>query len=198
MGSWLRRQWRTPSASVESGAALKLLPGRHALPTSAEKECEAAWHHLQHLLHKEAALAAAEKGKGPAQGGDASGEGGDAAGSGGPGLGAGQDDLNSCPICLDELSARTVTSCGHSYCCTCERPGCLSTGGGCGAPRALTPAHLNIGSPLPLRLLLSRLAGIREVLAHGKRECPICRTGAPALGDGWLFGARAGVQPLTT
>lgn len=105
------------SASVAAAAP-------HLLPT-AEKECEAAWHHLQHLLHKEAALAAAEKGKAPAEGGEA-GAGADAdadpsgGGGGGLALGAGQDDLNSCPICLDELSARTVTSCGHSYCQTCE------------------------------------------------------------------------------
>ena len=32
-----------------------------------------------------------------------------------------QEDLNSCPICLDELSERTITACGHHFCPPCIR-----------------------------------------------------------------------------
>ena len=32
-----------------------------------------------------------------------------------------QEDLNSCPICLDELSMRTITACGHHFCPPCIR-----------------------------------------------------------------------------
>lgn len=28
-----------------------------------------------------------------------------------------QADLNTCPICLDDLSTRTITSCGHHCAC---------------------------------------------------------------------------------
>ncbi|KAL4426809.1 hypothetical protein ABPG77_006595 [Micractinium sp. CCAP 211/92] len=86
---------------------------RRAVET-AEKEASEAWHHLQHMLNKEAALVAAERGKGRAE-------------DGGPAPpaqaadGVQQEDLNSCPICLDELSARTITACGHHYCSTCIR-----------------------------------------------------------------------------
>lgn len=38
-------------------------------PPPAEKEASEAWHHLQHMLNKEAALVAAEKGKGRAEDG---------------------------------------------------------------------------------------------------------------------------------
>ena len=34
-----------------------------------------------------------------------------------------QEDLNSCPVCFDELgaAARTITACGHHFCSTCIR-----------------------------------------------------------------------------
>jgi E3 ubiquitin-protein ligase SHPRH len=80
---------------------------------------------LQHLLNKEAALLAADKGKAPV----APEEGGGPSGANNngkqapeqPAGGVQQEDLNSCPICLDELTSRTITSCGHHYCSTCIR-----------------------------------------------------------------------------
>lgn len=38
-------------------------------PHAAEKDASEAWHHLQHMLNKEGALVAAEKGKGKAEDG---------------------------------------------------------------------------------------------------------------------------------
>ena len=66
------------------------------LQSAAEKECSETWHHLQHMIHKEAALVAADKGKGAVTEGGEGGEGGAA-----PEQAAGgvqQEDLNSCPI----------------------------------------------------------------------------------------------------
>ena len=43
-------------------------------------------------------------------------------GGGGAAAAVFQDDINTCPICLDDLGAqRTVTSCGHHYCAACIR-----------------------------------------------------------------------------
>lgn len=39
-----------------------------------------------------------------------------------------QEDLNSCPICLDDLTMRTITSCGHHFCPTCIREVCRRLG----------------------------------------------------------------------
>jgi hypothetical protein len=94
------------------------------------------------MLNKERSLLAAEKGKAGAEAGEDGGDGEAAAGP--PGAAAEQADLASCPICLDELSSRTITACGHHYCPPC----------------------------------------IREVLAHGTRLCPICRTRGCHAGGG--------------
>lgn len=46
-------------------------PTHPVLLRNAEKEASEAWHHLQHMLNKEGALVAAEKGKGKAEDGGA-------------------------------------------------------------------------------------------------------------------------------
>jgi hypothetical protein len=56
--------------------------------------------------------AGAGDGAGPSAGGGAAAE---AAAAGGP-AGPGSADGASCPICLDALERRTVTSCGHTFC----------------------------------------------------------------------------------
>eukprot|EP00887_Chlorella_sp_A99_P005493 scaffold1.g5493.t1 len=90
---------------------------------AADKEVAERWHHLKHMVNKEAALLAAEKGKVTvAPGAGAAPQAAD------PASGAlQQDDMATCPICLDEIFSRTITSCGHHYCSTCIRE-CLSNG----------------------------------------------------------------------
>ncbi|KAK9831775.1 hypothetical protein WJX74_008901 [Apatococcus lobatus] len=77
----------------------------------AWEEVHEKWHALQHLLHKRVSLDTARKGKGKASAEKSAAE---AAGVHG-------DDLQSCPICLDTLDRRTLTSCGHSFCTDCIR-----------------------------------------------------------------------------
>jgi E3 ubiquitin-protein ligase SHPRH len=119
----LRR--RDPARSAATAAA------------AAEKEAAAAWHDFTHKLNKQAAVAAADKGKGAAANDD---------GSGGAGPSAQhneQEDLMSCPICLDELTDRTITPCSHHFCPACIREALPRGSGPCPICRApVTEASL--------------------------------------------------------
>jgi len=67
------------------------------------------WRTVQHMYHKQMEVTADVKGKGKAipNGPAGSHSGGEI---------VEQGDTNSCPICLDECAARTVTACGHYFC----------------------------------------------------------------------------------
>ena len=67
------------------------------------------WRTVQHMYHKQMEVAADLKGKARAvpNGPAGSHMGGEI---------VEQGDTNTCPICLDECAARTVTACGHYFC----------------------------------------------------------------------------------
>ena len=101
---------RNPSRSCET--AVK----------SASKDVSEKWHHLKHLLNKEQAFL---RGKAVVE-------------VQGPSSGVEQlEELNTCPICLDDLNAtsRSITPCGHHYHPECIRE-CLETAAQCPICRA--------------------------------------------------------------
>lgn len=84
-----------------------------AAASSVSSSCEAVrnkWRTVQHMHHKQQELTADAKGKSTAA------LPGSAAKAGHPAEVVEQDDTNTCPICLDECAARTVTACGHYFC----------------------------------------------------------------------------------
>ena len=75
--------------------------------SSSHEALRSKWRTVQHMYHKQLEVQADLKGKSVAA------VPGDAA-EGVPQVE--QGDTNTCPICLDECAARTVTACGHYYC----------------------------------------------------------------------------------
>lgn len=69
------------------------------------------WRTVQHMHHKQQEVAADAKGKGITALPE-----GSAAQADPPAEVVEQGDTNTCPICLDECAARTVTACGHYFC----------------------------------------------------------------------------------
>ena len=90
-----RRRGSAPAAATAVASSLEAVKSK--------------WRTVQHLYHKQLEAAADVKGKGKAV---ANGP----AGLSQPGQVMEQSDTNTCPICLDECAARTVTSCGHYFC----------------------------------------------------------------------------------
>ena len=84
-----------------------------AAASSVSSSCEAVrnkWRTVQHMYHKQREVTADAKGKSIAA------LPGGAAKAGHPAEVVEQGDTNTCPICLDECAARTVTACGHYFC----------------------------------------------------------------------------------
>lgn len=79
-----------------------------AVTSTDETVCN-KWRTVQHMYHKQMEVTADLKGKGKAMPNGP-------AGSHSGGEIVEQGDTNSCPICLDECAARTVTACGHYFC----------------------------------------------------------------------------------
>ncbi|KAL0028145.1 hypothetical protein WJX77_009970 [Trebouxia sp. C0004] len=82
-----------------------------AVTSTHEAVCN-KWRTVQHMYHKQMEVTADLKGKGRAVPNGP-------AGSHSGGEIVEQGDTNSCPICLDECAARTVTACGHYFCSAC-------------------------------------------------------------------------------
>lgn len=68
------------------------------------------WRTVQHMHHKQQEVVADAKGK------STTALPGSAAQADPPVEVVEQGDTNTCPICLDECAARTVTACGHYFC----------------------------------------------------------------------------------
>ncbi len=77
-----------------------------AVTSTDETVCN-KWRTVQHMYHKQMEVTADLKGKAMPNGPAGSHSGGEI---------VEQGDTNSCPICLDECAARTVTACGHYFC----------------------------------------------------------------------------------
>ena len=84
-------------------------PAAASAVASSLEAMRSKWRTVQHMHHKQLEVTADLKGKGKAV---ANGP----AGSAQAGQVVEQSDTNTCPICLDECAARTVTSCGHYFC----------------------------------------------------------------------------------
>ena len=76
--------------------------------TSSHEAVRNKWRTVQHMYHKQREVTADLKGKAQAvPNGPAGLQGAEV---------VEQGDTNTCPICLDECAARTVTACGHYFC----------------------------------------------------------------------------------
>ena len=91
------RQGRAASVAASSAA-------------SSQEALRAKWRTVQHMHRKQMEASADVKGKSTAALPNSTAK---------PNQGAEvveQGDTNTCPICLDECAARTVTACGHYFC----------------------------------------------------------------------------------
>ena len=116
---------------------LKARKSKAAIATSAAASSHEAlrnkWRTVQHMHHRQMEVTADVKGKSIAalpsnavkadQGAEV----------------VEQGDTNTCPICLDECAARTVTACGHYFCrCAYMQAWAWVNAGCCPAGQSLT------------------------------------------------------------